>query len=203
MRSLLPITLSLLSCFSEPQTPQVRCDDSHLCASGTCRDGLCVDSVDNVDAAVSDGLSPPDALTPNGCVAMGAQVGKAFCCTGSFTAGQARAKCASGYEPCKQATSVDLVACGKLAGFCVAEVPAHDFGGGGPITCGVDPGTANRDWAGCGKKATYSQAGSCGGFSQVLRCQPGSDWDCFGGHALDKTIYTSTADGVLCCPIGG
>lgn len=198
LRSLLPSALFLCSCFTEPTFPIIRCDEANPCATGTCENSQCVDTRDSaVDAPTDAGV---DGSTKNGCAGVGIQLGGAFCCPGSFSAGQARAKCRTGFVPCQSAAVVDLAACAKLTGFCIAEVQAHDFGGGGPVMCGADPGTANRDWAGCGNKASYTQAATCGGFANVLRCQPGSGWDCFAGHTLDKTANSSTADGILCCP---
>jgi hypothetical protein len=200
MRKALVAILTLSACF-EPDTSKIilLCDESNPCPTDqSCVEGRC-QSVP-LDMASADAT---DLISESGCAAgiVGKKAGAAFACPGQFTVGNARNQCAANWVVCNDGLKVDLVECNKFSGFFVGDKPGYDGGSPNLAVCAPDPGMGNRDWFGCGTRAThvFTANNPCGNFTKVLSCQPASNWNCFAGTTLDKTANSNNGDGVLCC----
>ena len=196
---LLSVSLLLLACFSSPPTGSipVRCSDSDPCPEGwVCRESLCVQP----GPAAQDMTASPDLSIPAvGCASGGGSKlsDRVYACPGAFGIGEARALCSTGWQTCKDAGLVPLTDCQTLAGFYVADVPAHLNPG---FTCG---GTTiyERLLMGCGGcVAICCDTGvyQCGGFRICIRNKQGS-FNMDAGSSLDKTTNSDPKNGVLCC----
>ncbi len=166
------------------------CPDSLECIRGIC--------------GIADSEAPTPPGSSAGCRSgQGTQIGQAFACTGIFGAQQPPASqlCASDYRLCADATGVDQAACRMLGGFFAGAVSVRRSGTA--LACGYSAQAPY--FAGCGgnSRGTVVElpAGqACAGFEQAIDCAMDNEWLC-GSSSLDGSSQTSSADGVLCCPM--
>lgn len=194
------IALALFSaCFSSPPTGSipVRCGEGDPCPDGwVCRDSLCALS----GIASQDMSAPADLSIPAvGCASGGGSKlsERVYACPGAFGLGEARPLCSIGWQVCKDASLVPLSDCQLLAGFYVADVPAHL---NPAFTCGATT-IFDRALMGCGSCTGIcydSGVYQCGGFRVFIRNKQGS-FNMDAGHSIDKTINNDSRYGILCC----
>lgn len=207
MRMMALLCAPLLGCFSPDYGAiPIKCDADNPCPQGmVCGQGVC-QSVPTSDAGGADAAADMSKAPTAGCASGNgaALAGNVSACPGAFSAGQARALCASGWHVCTAATGINLSACGALSGFFVADVPGYRLSDASINGCG---GTINQDrlFFGCGKAQPYvfSAFMACSGFGSFVRwLRDGTSnqyWDLSAGYNLDQAVNHIAADGVLCC----
>lgn len=118
----------------------------------------------------------------------------AVACAGSFSAGQARGRCATGWAVCTQAASINMGAAAGLTGFFAADQPAYWAGNMSLETCGGSLGNQLLYGLGTGRAGTMR----CGGFTKVKDVGAGMGWTSTNG-TIDQAVNTNQTDGILCC----
>lgn len=207
----LPVAL-LFGCFAPDLSgAMLLCDSSHFCPDGySCVNGQC-----QVGTGGNPGGTDGGASGPSGCAdGMGSDVtssssGKAaWACPGTYQASSDPTKnadrlCASGFDVCTVADSVNQNTCNNLGGFFLANVAVKWTNSSS--SCGPSAGQGNQTagFAGCGKNVSWYVAGisSCSGFSKAM-----SDWN---NNTLQigspynplttTTTNSASSNGVLCC----
>ena len=214
MRKILLFPIAMLfGCFNPDLTAaSLICDPSHFCPDGySCINGLC--ATGSVGGGDGGTTAVDMTTTMSGCSdGAGSDVssgtGKpAWACPGTYQASSDNTKnatrlCASGFDICAAADTVNQNTCNSLGGFFLANVSVRFQGGSG--SCGVSSGSGGQTaaWAGCGKMIyTVGSAPSCNGFNRAM-------YD-FNGNNLSinqpyQPLTTTTSNqagsnGVLCC----
>lgn len=204
MRRTLSLTfLAYSSCFNPdlskvtivcPSGLSSDCPAGQVCQQGTCSVAADLSaSLADLAGDLAGGKDGPAALA--GCKQGGARAvgAKARACPGAFPTGGAAGQCSDGAVPCATYASVDAAACGALAGFFVADVPAYFFGSQSNETCGTS--VANQMLYGCG---TAGRAGvqRCMGFLRAIDLGAGF---ASSNGTLAQLGNQDPANGVLCC----
>ncbi len=209
MRKLLFVPLSLLfGCFAPDLTgTMLMCDSSHFCPDGySCIAGVCkLGSGGNPTG--SDGGSGGSSGCADG---MGSDVSAsaaspAWACPGTYQASSDTSKnatklCASGYDLCTAADTVNQNSCNNLGGFFLANVVVRwqNF----REECGTAGNNQVAGFAGCGK-AIYGSTNipSCGGFQKGMFEFNNTQLSISSPYSplATTTKNDSSSNGVLCC----
>lgn len=182
MRNLAIASLVLLGCYRQPNVTIV-CDGSPC------------DQQEDL-AGQSDASNAPDMSSVQGCAngAIPTFISPNVTgCARTFTVGQARQLCQSGWQIPIMATGIDLAKCEIVASWFSADAPAYWNPNMTQEFCGTS-GSQKLSY-GCGKdgRAGYIK---CGGFQRVLDTNV-TGWDSTNG-ALDNTSNNNPNRGVLC-----
>lgn len=205
-RLLLPLFLLLsgASCIRPSGNAPILCGETlppcpmpMICAGGFCTgaDSL-LDGGASDASAQADLLTAADQGTAAGCASGGGTpLGpRAVACPGTFTAGQARGRCASGWTVCTQAASINMTDAAALTGFFAADQPAYWAGNMTLEMCGGSLGNQLFYGLGTGRAGTAK----CAGFTKVKDVGMGMGWTSTNG-TIDQAANTNQTDGVLCC----
>lgn len=210
-------------CFNPDLTGVVfKCDDINntQCPAGqTCLEGDCVpaESPSPTDPGLDGGTGGVDMASPGGtttgCSAGGgSDVSKgsskqAYACTGVFggyNRPNASSLCASGYQLCTNADTIDLTKCNQEPkGFFVSKVLTKRDRNTPPGTgCGSPGKNETAMFAGCGPGTTsvVTLTSACSNFAKAWDCND-NQLACYnlGGYSPDASQSTRTDYGVLCC----
>lgn len=199
-RSLAAIAFLIPACIRPDESLiRILCGNGQpACPDGqTCVDGFCATGSGAADLAMSssDLAAVPDLTEVQGCKAGGGMSAgpSATACPGTFNVGEARGRCASGWQVCVTAANVDQTAANKLPGFFVADQPAFWAGIRTAETCLTS--ITQQIFYGVGQGGMPGPK-MCGGFLREL--EVGSGWTTSNG-TLDQARNTVATDGVLCC----
>ena len=219
--------LFIAGCFNPDLTGVVfKCDDisNAQCPAGqTCLEGDCVvagpDTPFSMAPGSDGGTGGVDMALPGGsttgCSAgSGTDVSKgsskqAYTCAGTFggfNKPSASSLCASGFQICTSADTIDLTKCNQDArGFFVTNILSkRDKNSLTNIGCGAPGGGQIGMLAGCGggSSSIVSLPSACGGFSKAWDSSD-SKLDCYkdfaGDYSADWSVSTRSEYGVLCC----
>lgn len=216
MRKILFFPIAVLfGCFNPDLTAaSLICDSSHFCPDGySCIDGLCKPGTGGFQTGGDGGGIVDMTTTASGCSdAAGSDVssgtGKpAWACPGTYQSSGDNTKnaarlCASGFDLCAAADTINQNNCNNLGGFFLANVAVHSQGGSG--LCGASNGTGGQTaaWAGCGKMVfSVGSAPTCNGFGRAMFDFNGNNLSISSPYQPLTTTTSNQANtnGVLCC----